>query len=347
MELIRDSQGNLKFLTWDGNRSNIVDEFTHENVTYSTSHIDASVGDFLALPSGLAPFGTVRELFNRVASLIRSAVGGDHSSSVALSFLVFATWFPESAPVAPFLWIVVPSAYSTAALKQVLRLTCRHALVVNALPENWPASVPLTLQPTLIAEVDSPSPRLLNVLRASQTHGIQFVRGGRAVDLYCPKVIFARQPAKDSEAAGFPLEIVLNATDGFVSPLDYGRASPVAQEFQNQLIGYRFSNFSKICAPSLDLGCLSVPVRAMAHSLAGAIVGDDDLQAQILPFLQQLNADIQNGNVATITETILEVILARSEQQELGVTEITGDLNTLILGRGVANNYRPKPWAGN
>jgi hypothetical protein len=145
VELIRNSTGALRFLVWDGHTSKIVDQFTHDGVTHTTPHIHSSLCDSLVLPSGLAEFGSTRQLFSQIAALISRAGGGNESVVVPLSFFVFASWLPESAPVGPYLWVVDPAACATAALKQLLRLLCRHALVVNLLATNWPGSLPMAL----------------------------------------------------------------------------------------------------------------------------------------------------------------------------------------------------------
>jgi hypothetical protein len=342
MELIRKSSGTSGFLIWDGHTPKIVDQFTHGEVVYATPQIHPSVCDSLALPSGLTEFGSTRQLFSEIAALISRASGGSKSVLVPLSFLVFACWFPEHAPIPPFVWVVVPATCTTAALKQVLRLLCRHAVVVNLLSASWPSSLPMGLQPTLIAEVDRPSRRLLNTLRASQTHGVYPTRAGQVVDPFAAKVIFAREPLEDPAAAGFPLEIVLAPAGEYVPPLDCGRAARVAEEFQNRLLAYRLANFSKMAPPTFDLGRFNAPVQALAHSLAGAVVGDDDLQAQIVPYLQQLDADIQTYGATTLNAIIVEVLVARRNDLELGDTELAGYVNTIISGRGGSKQVSPE-----
>jgi hypothetical protein len=182
MELIRNSSGNLGFLIWDGHAQKIVDQFTHGDVTYITPQFHSSVRDSLVLPSGLAETASARQLFNQILKLISRAGGGKQSIVVPLSFLVFASWLSEHAPVAPLVWVVVPVTFNTAPLKQILRLLCRHAIVMNLLSASWPTSLPMGLQPTLIAEVDSPSRRLLNTLCASQSHGSHPTRAGQVVE---------------------------------------------------------------------------------------------------------------------------------------------------------------------
>ena len=135
IELTRDRRGALKFLTRDGCAAKIVEQFTYGDATYTTPQLHHSICDSLFLPNDFGEFGSTRQLFDEVANLFSLAGAG--SIAVPLSFLVFASWLPEYAPVAPFLWVVVPVAFSTAALKQMLHLLCRHALVVNAVSSSW------------------------------------------------------------------------------------------------------------------------------------------------------------------------------------------------------------------
>lgn len=343
IEPVRDPTGALKLLAWDGKNHEITEQYTRENVAYGVPYIQPSISSSFALPSGLANFGTARELFNDVTALISSAMGGIQSTAVALSFVTFATWLSEKAAVAPFIWVVAPPTQSTSALKQVLGLLCRHALLVNALSNNWPSSLPWDLKPTLIAAVNGrPSARLLSALRESQNHGLSFARPGKPVDPFCAKVIFATESLKDPGAAGFPLEISLAMSGVYVPPFDASHAARIQKDFQNRLLAYRLANFSKAGIPDLDLRQFTPAVREMAHSLAGAVVGDGELQARLIPFLHQLNTDIHNDGVTEIVTLILEAILSRWDEDEIGVTDLTGDVNTLIGGRGGSEELTPE-----
>jgi hypothetical protein len=341
-ELIRGSDGSLKFLIWDGHSAKVAGDFAHGYVTHTPPHIHHSIRDAVVLPTGTAAFGSTRQLFTDVAELISRACSGNQFVAVALSFFVFACWLSENAAVAPFLWVVVPVTCATAALKQVLLLLCRHALIVNSLSSKFPGSLPMELRPTLIAEVDSPSSGLLNNLRASQTHGIYPTRNGGAVDPFCSKVVFAREPLEDIAAAGYPLEIVLDPAAQYVPRSDSDHAARIAEKFQNKLLTYRLANSLKVAPPTLDLSQYSAPVQALAHSLAGAIVGDEDLQAQILPYLHQFGADIHTNATATLNATITQALLVHRNEAEVGVTELAGEVNTLLVGRGSSKELSPE-----
>jgi hypothetical protein len=342
IELVRDRSGNLKLLTWDGKNANVVDQFKDGDTTFTTPQLHPSVTAHLALPSGVADFGSARKLVGEISRLISWACGGNENVSIPLSFFVIASWLAEFAPVAPFLLIIVPPTCSAAAPKQVLQLLCRHAFVVNSLATSWPGSIPMALRPTLIAEVDSPSRSMLSLLRASQTHGVSTSRSGHLVDLFCAKAIFSREPLEDPASVGFPLEIILPAASAYAPPLDFTHAAQVADKFQNLLLGYRLANFPKIGPPTFELGTFSAPAEAMAHALAGSIAGDDDLQAQIAPFLQELDVDVRIDTSMMIKAAILESVVSHWGESEVGVTEITADSNTLIEGRGGSTKLTPE-----
>jgi hypothetical protein len=124
--------------------------------------------------------------------------------------------------------------------------------------------------------------------------------------------------------------------------LDFDHAARVADIFQNQLLGYRLENFSKMASPAFELSAVSAPAKAMAHAVAGSIVGDNDLQTQLVPFLQELEADIQTDRTMELNAMILEALLTRWTEDEVGDAEIVGDLNTIIAGRGGSIQFSPE-----
>jgi hypothetical protein len=183
---------------------------------------------------------------------------------------------------------------------------------------------------------------LLETLRASQSHSAYLARTGKAVDPFCTKVIFSREPPEDPAGVGFPLVIFLPSEADYVPPMEFSQAARVSEEFQNKLLAYRVTNFSKAGPPSFDLGRICAPVRALAHSLAGAIVGDDLVQAGIVPYLQECDADFQTDRAATLRRTIVEALVSRWGEETVSVTDLTGDINTINVGRGCSGELSPE-----
>lgn len=344
VELIRDSDGSLKFLACDGSAANIVDQYTRGETVYEPLQVHRSIRDALVLPADRAEFGCTRQLFNEIEALILRASGGSEGVAKPLTFLVFASWLVESALVAPFIWVVSASNSSSVALEQMLRLLCRHVLVVKPLGANWPSALPMAIRPTLISTIDKPTQHVVDLLRASQTHGLYWTRAGAAVDPFCAKVIFSRQPLEDPAAAGFPLEIVLAPDRKFVAPLDESQAMRIAAEFQNKLLAYRVANSPKMVPlpPKIDMNHIGASAQALAHTLGGAIVGDEELQREILTYLEKLDADLQTAPTSMIDVAIAQALIAWRHNGEVAVAEIAGDVNTILAARGISIVLSPE-----
>jgi hypothetical protein len=262
-----------------------------------------------------------------------------------LTFFVFATWLADVLPSAPFLWIVTPPTTTAAPLAQVLRLLCRRALVVNDISPAGFHSLPMDLQPTLVTELFQPTRRMLNLLRASSRHGASIAAGGKVVDAYCARIVFAPEPLRDPASAGFPLELVLSPTREYVPLMSASETESIAAEYQAKLLHYRLLNWDQVRTPAFDLSQFTAPMQEVAHSLATAIVDDDELQSQIVPLLTPLDTEIRVNRTSLLPAIILEVLLARchtSSGKFFSVGDLTRDVNTVLHGRGETLEVSPE-----
>ena len=261
-----------------------------------------------------------------------------------LTFFVLATWLVDFLPFAPFLWIVTPPTTTAAPLEQVLSALCRRALVVNDISGTGLHSL-TDLRPTLLTEVFQPTRHMLNLFRASTRCGALIAAGGKAVDASCPRIVFAPEPLRDPASAGFPLELVLSPTRGYVPLMSAADAERAAAEFQAKLLHYRLLNSAKVCTPAFDLSQFTVPMQVLAQSLGASIVGDDKLQARLVPLLKPVDSEIRVGHASLLTAVGVEALLARCHihtGKYFPVIELTADVNTVLRGRGECSQVSPE-----
>jgi hypothetical protein len=203
----------------------------------------------------------------------------------------------------------------------------------------------MDLQPTLLTEIFQPTRRTLNLLRASTRHGAFVAAGGKATDAFCAKIVFAPEPLRDPASAGFPLELVLPPTREYVPPMSASEAERIATEYQAKLLGYRLLNRAKVRAPTFDMNQFTAPTQELAYSLAASIADDDELQSEIVPFLKPLDREIQADRASSMPAIVLDVLLARCHStigKDLPVTELTGDVNTVLHGCGAMLEVSPE-----
>jgi hypothetical protein len=337
LELVRIPNGELKLLFWDGKSAKTAEQFAQDDETFVPLRVDPVILRSLQLPSGAAEYGSTRKLFTEISSLIARVTHAGDGVVQTLTFSVFATWLVDCFSFAPCLWIVVPPTTRAAPLAQLLGLLCRRALLVSNISSAGFHSLPAGLQPTLLTEVFEPTRRVLNLLRASNRHGAFIAAGGKAVDAFSAKIVLATKPLRDPASAGFPLELVLSPTREYVPLMSPVEAERIAAEFQAKLLHYRLSNWAKVRAPAFDLSQFTVPMQELAYSLGASIADDDKLQSQIVPFLKPLDSEIRVDRASQLPAIVLEALLARCHSttgKNFPVSDLTGDVNTVLCGRG-------------
>ena len=344
LELIRIPGGELNLLFWDGKSAKTVGQFVRQGETFAPLRIDPTILRWLQLPSNIREYGSTRKLFTEISALI-SRTQVDDGLAKALSFCVFATWMSDYLPEAPFLWIVATPMSAVGPLLQVLHLLCRRSLVVSDISAARFRFLPADLRPTLVMEVDVQSRQVLNFLRASKRHRALIAADGKAVDAFGARIVFAREPLRDPAIAGFPLELVLPPTRKYIPLMSSLEAERFAAEFQGKLLRYRLLNWAKVRTPAFDLNQFTVPMQETAHSLAASIVDDEKLQSQIVPLLQTLDREIRVDRASLLPAIVLEALLARCHSttgKYFPVTDLTGDVNTILRGRGKMLEVSPE-----
>jgi len=344
LELIRNPDGELNFLIWNGKSAKTAGQFVRQGETFAPLRVDPTILRWLQLPSNTAEYGSTRKLFTEISDLISRTQVGDGVVK-AVSFSVFATWLADYLPVAPFLWIVVPPTTAVGPLLQVIHLLCRRSLVVSDISAARFRFLPVDLRPTLLVEVCVQSRQLLNLLRASKRHRALIAADGKAVDAFGARIVFAREPLRDPANAGFPLELVLPPTRQYIPPMSSSEAERIAAEFQAKLLHYRILNWAKVRTPAFDLNQFTIPMQETAHSLAASIVDDDELQSQIVPLLKTLDREIRLDRASLLPAIVLEALIARCHSttgKYFPVADLTADVNTILLGRGEMLEVSPE-----
>ena len=316
LELIRGPKCELNLLRWDGKSAKMAGQFVRGDETFVPMRVDPVILRSMRLPNSIEKYGSTRKLFTEISGLISQTTQAGDSVALPLTFFVFATWLADSLPVAPFAWIVTPPTTTAAPLGQLLGLLCRRAFVLSDVSSTRFHSLPMDLQPTLLTEIFQPTRRALNLLRASTRHGAFVAAGGKAMDAFCAKIVFAPEPLRDPASAGFPFELVLPPTLEYLPPISASEVERIATEYQAKLLRYRLLNRAKVRAPTFDMNQFTVPMQELAYSLAASIVDDEALQSEIVPFLKPLDREIHVDRASLLPAIVLEVLLARCHNDE-------------------------------
>lgn len=339
VELIRGAGAAMQtqLLIWDCKRARVS--------RLLPMRLEPTLALALRLPADAKPYGSTRELFTQIWELISRTTRLPNEIVAQISFFVFATWFADYLPQAPLMWIVAQPTTSTDSLAQVLGLLCRHSLRVHELTLGGLRALPALLKPTILTEASHATGALIRTIRASNRRCAYTIAGEKVLDLSCAKIIFGDQPLRDPASLGFPLEIALAPTREYLPMMDSADAERIAAEFQAKLLTYRLFNLDKVTAPTLDLSELTAPTRELAQNFAACIVGDQELQSQLIPLLRPRDREIQVDRAALLEAIVLEALLAACHDGHAGslpVTYISQMINSILAGRGTTQEISPE-----
>lgn len=348
IELIEGRNGaeQPQLLVWDGKQAQVAQHFTHGDTRYLPIGLEPTLARAMRFPKGVQEYGSTRKLFEKVFALFAQATRLPESVVASLVFFTFSTWFADFLPVAPFLWVIAPPTVSREPLWQLLAMLCRRVLVVNEFGAPALRSLPMELRPTLMNEASAISRSFLKALFASQRRGSYEAAGGKVRDLFCAKIIWARQPLSDSTVSGLPLEIALSPTQEPLPRMDMAEVEGLTAEVQGKLLLYRLRTYRQLASPSVDLGDFTAPVQELAQNLAMSVVGDPKLRLEIVPLLKQLDREVRIDRTLLLECIVLEGLWAAchsdSSAETLSVTELTRSVNTILRGRGELREVSPE-----
>jgi hypothetical protein len=220
LELVADPENRerLKLLLSNG-KTTIIQEklsvsFPGEKPTvYRPRTLDRSVLRAIYLPQNAAPYGSTRELFDSLCSLLKKFAHLSDNHIVLLAHAVLASWVVEftSAPIA-----VVVLGPDGPARRQVFRLLhClfRRALMLNTANVANLFALPMDLAPSLFIMRCELSAALRAFLKATSSPGSHSVAKGQLVNFSCAKVLATDEPLR-SFVEGFPVLEIPVASSG-------------------------------------------------------------------------------------------------------------------------------------
>jgi hypothetical protein len=188
----------------------------------------------------------------------------------------------------------------------LLALLCRRPLRLAGLKRGDLLRLPMSLQPTLLLDDPDLQPAMQSILQAGAHRGSYVPNGDSMRDLFGPKIICSRKPLLGTELETDVLRVSLIPVSGQLPILDKKAEEEIADEFQSRFLGNFLRNFSRVQVPNFDGSDLALPVQALARAFGAAVVGDEELQAKILPLLKVQDEEIRSDRASAFDSVVVE-----------------------------------------
>ena len=334
----------LKLLHWNGSVIEVAAQIDHAGRQYAPAAIEPNVKRALRLPTRVAPPESTRELFTDVHTLLRRHLGQLDSCITGMVFAIFASWVSAVLQMAPILSISAPAGSPRDSVLELLSLLCRRPLRLAGLKRGELLRVPMSFQPTLLLDEPDLQPAMTRVLQAGAHRGSYVLSSDGMRDLFGPKILCSRKPLLGTEIEADVLRVALIPVSGQLPALGKKVQEEIAEEFQARFLGYSLRNFSSVQIPDFDVSDLALPFQALACAFGAAVVGDDELQKQILPLLSVQDEEIRADRACTCDAVVLEAVLFFIHQggwSKLRTDHIAEKVSEIYKGRG--SDQQPSP----
>ena len=340
IELIKNKGGSLSLL--DSGSKEPTESIERGGQTYVPFSLPPSLLEVLTLPAGRTPYGSTVGLFGRIYNLFVDR-GISDECAMLLTYGVFATWFPDLLPIAPYLFISGPRPEAHMAIR-LLSCVVRHALPLGDLNSAAFRYLPMHIEPTLlVGNLHSSMYRALS--SSSHPHAYLPSKDG-FIDLYCAKVVYTGTTLPEVLPGGAVLTINLAPCRRKLPLIDAPTCQAIAADFQPQLLDYRLNNFVKVRDADFDVPAFESDLRVLAHVLGSCIVDAPEVQAGIAPLLQGQQEVLRANRLVDPQCIALEAVLdhchTTPEPCRVGVAELADTSSRILASRGETPAFEPK-----
>lgn len=346
IELVRDREHpGLKLLIRDGKRTRIAGEFECEGRIYVPAELNSSYRNCMRLPAKVGPLGETRELFDRISELIQQFGSLEPPMACLATCFAFSTWFVDIFPKAPLVLVTGPR-FTAQELLRILSCFCRRALLIEAVSHTQLACLPLNFCPTLLIDGSMHSAATLRslIVPASSDFAIPGPRG--LVQCGSAKAICTGTPAPPPLGHGG----IRMATSPRASAKSCSTRTQlqIAEEFQPQLLAYRLANYDKVLSSEFDVPDFACSARVLGRSLGASLVGDVELQARVIPLLEEHSAGEREEYSSDLNAYLIEALVVACHQQKRSVYvgEIAKTANLILFSRGETIVMSPREVGG-
>jgi hypothetical protein len=326
LELVRDPSRDLRptLLRWDGKSATVASEMIVGERRYVPVENDPSLCRHLRLPSGIAPYGSTTQLFDRIRGLIAKYSGLSDRDSDLLTYFVFSTFFVECLETAPCVILHGCASAEAIALLRLLGCICRHPVLLT----DAGVSIPRCLRPTrLICQRYTNLEKLLAPLQLSGFGTSQY---GSVHEISSATVIYVEDRELRSPCSDSCLRISIAPSGVLFSGIDAQREAAGFVELQNQLLRYRLVHLAKVKGSDFDVPGFSGSIRGLARTLGACIVDAPDLLTCLVMQLQEHDQAVRLDQISQIHPILIEALLVCCHERRADVHII--DLAELVNG---------------
>lgn len=353
LELVTDGQHSrgLRFLHWSDSGSRFAESVECGGKIFTPPVLHPSLIRAVRLPAGTSPSGDSRHPFYRIADLVQEFLDLPEHMLARVASFALSTWFPECLNVAPLLWITGPPMSGKTTLLTLLHCLCRRPVLLTDMTPAGLYSLQDALKPTLLIDEGELSKgdsdqRVMRLLRAGSTRGIQVIRRQQVFDCFGPKAIAARMWPDDEALATRAVFVTMLPTRRSLPAFNPHLIRDRIDDLQSELMYFRLTNYHRVRMPELPRASdLNPRLLQIARALTAPLQNDDLLEERLVCSLREQDQEADCVRHDQPEYLVVEALFDLSHKQqvgEMGVQHITDAVNRHLMGQGDDRSFKPR-----
>jgi hypothetical protein len=300
IETIRecDNPGRLEFLCWSNGTAVRKSQIMYGETCFVPPVPGTRSYFAVTLASNIRPCRPASELLAAIVEVISTYVDIPGDGALVVASFILSTWFPDCFEAVPYLWVVGPLGSAKTRLLRLLSCFCRRSLLVGDLRAGSLYQLTDASNPTLLIdelEIDHTrqSTEILRLLRTGTVPGMPTARNGKLFPTFGPKIISSRSLPPDAALCSRCIAVPLLQTDKDMPLLSDSEIQAIGQQFQPELLMFRFTNHSQVRQYRLDpsrLGQLSPRMKQIARAICAPLQTDTEAVSKILSIVDEIDA---------------------------------------------------------
>jgi hypothetical protein len=346
VETIRDPNDTNRFvfLRWENGIATMVPRIEDAGTLYVPPDPMQALHAQIILPDGVRACRGPAALIADIVETLAKFIEADRELLVLLASVVLCSWFPDCFEAVPYVWIVGPLGSAKTKLLKLLSCMCRRALLVGDVRAGSLYTLTDSYNPTLLIDEldldDRNSVDTLRLLRTGTVAGVPAVRNGKLFSTYGLKIVASRDVPRDAALLSRCVIVSMLPTGKETLPLDDIAMREIEQQFQPEMLMFRFMNHSRVKSfrlPSNAQQDFTPRMKQVALALVAPIQDDTESRSIVLSALRERDRDAEierSLEPEWLAATILFELVHERSIHSILVGGIASSINVKLKFRG-------------
>lgn len=326
-----NQRDNLLLHTWNGRRTTTVRKIEHGGVSYIPKNLASGLVQSVRFGPPSLPFGSPAKVISSLRDFLLTYARLQPEAADLLVAFALATWFCDSMPVAPVLYLFG----AESAVSRVLRLLgclCRRPVLLGDVDFEGLATLPNGLGATLLINQRDLGRRVKRALLASNRRHFCVVRRRGRLDLYGAKAFSSEDFRVDEHG----LRVSVSPAQDPLPSLTDSEERVVTQTFQTRLLRYRMVYYERVRANRIDCSAFVPEMREEASTWLAPIFDCRELSKSVFEEILRQSREAAGARFFDPKCVVAEAALFFCHKPDAGhffVGELAEKINDLLQGR--------------